>query len=86
MWSFLYGLVIGAFGMRLITWVQEGKISVSWYAWLIGVGALALVTLTLQTFFASFQERESRAAWMSLLFMGVPALFLGGWFSWVVFA
>jgi hypothetical protein len=42
------------------------------------MGALQfhLSTLALQTVLATFQEREPRATWMSLLFMGVPTLVL----------
>jgi hypothetical protein len=84
MWWFIYGLLVGGFGMRLVTWVQEGRIAIPWYAWVIIIAALALAGLTLQTFFASFKEREPRAARMGLLFMGVPTLVLGGVFTWVV--
>ena len=86
MWWFLYGLFVGACGMRLVIWAQEGSITIPWYAWPIGILALALAALTLQTFFASFEEREPKAAWMGLLFMGVPTLVLGGFFTWVVLA
>jgi len=78
MYWFIYGLLLGAGAMRLIIWVQEGRITIPWYAWAIGIIALLVGTLTLQTFFASFQEREPRAAWLSLLFMGVPTLILAG--------
>jgi len=64
--------------MRLIIWVQQGHITIPWYAWVIGIIALLVGALALQTFFASFQEREPRAAWLSLLFMGVPTLILAG--------
>ena len=83
MFWFFYGLLVGAGGMRLLIWSQEGRITIPWYAWPIGILALALAALTLQTFFASFEEREPRAAWMSLLFMGVPTLVLSGFFTWV---
>ena len=75
---FLYGLFIGAGGMRLVMWVQQEHVSVSWYAWPLGGIALALGALAGQNFFASFKELEPRAAWMGLLFIGVPAIILGG--------
>ena len=76
MWWFLYGLIVGAGAMRLLIWDLEGRMEITWVAWLIGVLTLILATLTIQTFVASFKEREPRAAWMSLLFMGVPTLIL----------
>ena len=76
MWWFLYGLIVGAGAMRLLIWDLEGRMEITWYAWPIGILTLALAALTLQTFFASFEEREPKAAWMSLLFIGVPTLIL----------
>jgi hypothetical protein len=76
MYWFFYGLIVGAGAMRLLIWDLEGQIEIPWYAWLIGIMTVSLATLTLQTFFASFQEREPKAAWMSLLVMGVPTLIL----------
>jgi hypothetical protein len=75
---FFYGLFIGAGGMRLVMWVQQEQIDVAWYAWALGVIALALGALAGQNFFASFKELEPRAAWMGLIFIGVPALILAG--------
>jgi hypothetical protein len=77
MYWFLYGLFIGAGAMRVGIWVLEGSIIVPWYTWITGIITFLLLSLTLQTFIASFMERESRAAWMSLLFLGVPTIFLG---------
>ena len=74
MFSFFCGLFVGAGAMRLLIWIMEGSIKIPWYGWATGIITLLLATLALQTFFASFQEREPRAAWMSLLFMGVPTL------------
>ena len=77
MYWFLYGLFVGGGAMRKLTWDLEGPMLIPWYAWLVGIITFLLATLTLQTFFASFQEREPKAAWMSLLLMGVPTLILG---------
>ena len=76
MFWFFYGLFVGAGAMRLLIWVKEGSITIPWYGWATGIITFLLATLALQTFFASFQEREPKAAWMSLLFMGVPTLIL----------
>ena len=83
MWWFLYGLIIGAGGMRLVVWVLDGSIMVGWYVWLLAVLALLLGTLTVQHFFASLRELEPKAARMGLLVMGVPALILAGVTSWL---
>jgi hypothetical protein len=73
---FIWGLIVGGGLMRLLIWDLEGQLEITWVAWLIGIVTLMLATFTIQTFVASFQEREPKAAWMSLLFMGVPTLIL----------
>jgi hypothetical protein len=86
MWWFLYGLVTGAGGMRLIMWVIQENVTVGWYVWLIAALALLLGTLTGQHFFASYKEMEPKAAWMGVLVMGVPTLILAGIASWLFLA
>ena len=76
MFWFIYGLFVGAGVMRLLIWDLEGPKEITWIAWLLGILTILLATFTIQTFIASFQEREPRAAWMSLLFMGVPTLIM----------
>jgi len=83
MWWFLYGLIVGAGGMRLVAWVLEENIMVGWYVWLLGALALLLGALAVQHFFASRRELEPKAAWMGLLVMGIPALILAGVTSWL---
>ena len=73
---FLYGLVLGACIMRVGIWADQGKLVVSWYTWVIGLAAILLGTLAAQHFFASRKELEFKAAWMGLLLLGLPALFL----------
>ena len=76
MFWFFYGLFVGAGVMRLLIWDLEGPTEITWIAWLLGILTILLATFTIQTFIASFQEREPRAAWMSLLLMGVPTLIM----------
>ena len=76
MLRFIYGLLVGAGAMLLFMRVKEGSITIPWYGWATSIITFLLATLTLQTFFASFQEREPKAAWLSLLFMGGPTLIL----------
>ena len=62
MFWFFYGLFVGAGVMRLLIWDLEGHKEITWIAWLLGILTLLLATFTIQTFIASFQEREPRAA------------------------
>ena len=76
MWCFIYGLILGAAILAFVLWVRSRKIKVTWYEWLMGSLALLLILLILQNFFASYAESEPTAAWMGVLFMGIPALIL----------
>lgn len=82
MWWFIYGLILGAGGMGLRNWYQAGNITVGWYVWPIMGLALALGTLAVHHFFASRAELEPKAAWMGLLVIGLPAVFLSGLVTW----
>jgi hypothetical protein len=74
MFWFIYGLLVGAGAMRLFIWINQGLVTVPWYGWAVGIITFLLVTLVIDTFFGSFREREPKAAWMSLLFLGIPTL------------
>lgn len=73
---FIVGLILGVAILAFVLWVRSRKIKVTWYEWLMGSLALLLILLILQNFFASYAEFEPTAAWMGVLFMGIPALIL----------
>lgn len=77
MWSFLFGIVLGAGILSVVVSLRNRKIKVNWYEWLMGAVAFVLVLLIIQNFLGSYAEYEPRAAWMGLLFMGIPAAVLG---------
>ena len=82
MWWFFFGLVMGAGVMRLVLWAQAHNVEVDWYVWVMGALSLFVFTLTVQHFFASFDEAEPKAAWMGALVMGLPSLTLAGVTVW----
>ncbi|AGG05751.1 Tetrachloroethene reductive dehalogenase TceA membrane-bound subunit [Dehalococcoides mccartyi] len=75
MW-FIIGLIVGALILGVIWILKRNNSSLSWYEWLIGLVGLALLLFTIQNFFGSFAELESKAASMFLLVTGLPALIL----------
>ena len=77
MWWFIFGLVLGAGILALVVWMRAGKIKMTWYEWIMGVAALVLILLVIQNFVGSIAEEETRAAWMGVLFLGIPAVILG---------
>jgi hypothetical protein len=74
----------GAGVVAMLWWTHARAIAVMWYVWLMGACALALFTLTVQHFFASFAESEPRVAWIGALLMGVPSLILAGLTFWLI--
>ena len=77
MWWFLFGLVLGACVMGLLRWKSAKKISMTWYEWVMGIASLILILLVIQNFVGSLEEEQTRAAWMGVLFLGIPAVILG---------
>ncbi len=77
MWWFLFGLVLGAVILALILGIRASKVRLTWYEWIIGIVALVLILLIIQNFVGSYAEYQPRAAWMGVLFMGIPAVILG---------
>lgn len=73
MWFFI-GLVVGALILGLAWLLKRNNFSLNWYEWLIGIIGLALLLFTIQNFFGSFAEIESKAAYMFLLVTGLPSL------------
>ena len=74
---FLFGLVLGACILALLQWKRAKKVRMTWYEWVMGVVSLILILLVIQNFVGSVAEEETRAAWMGVLFLGIPAVVLG---------
>ncbi|AAW39223.1 MAG: putative reductive dehalogenase anchoring protein [Dehalococcoides mccartyi] len=75
MWFFI-GILIGALVLGFIWWLKHKNLHLTWYEWLIGAVGLILLVFTLQNFMGSFEEVESKAAYMFLLVTGLPSLIL----------
>lgn len=70
------GLILGVGVLWLVNWMKSKGMSFKWYEWVIGIVGLALLLFTIQNFFGSQAELESKAASMFLLVTGVPAVIL----------
>ncbi|KSV18878.1 dehalogenase [Dehalococcoides mccartyi] len=75
MW-FIIGLIIGALILGLVWSMKRNNFQLTWYEWLIGIIGLALILFTIQNFFGSLDELESKAASIFLLVVGLPGLIL----------
>ena len=74
---FIFGLLLGAGILGLVFWMRARKIRAAWYEWIMGILSLILILLLMQNFVGSIAEEETRAAWMGVLFLGIPAVVLG---------
>ena len=75
MW-FIIGIATGVVLLALVWWLRSRNIKVTWYDWLIGLIGLFLLLFTVQNIVGSFDEVSPTAAWMFLLFLGIPSLVL----------
>jgi hypothetical protein len=76
-WYMLVGFILGGGVVYLGTLLKEKTIKLKWYEWILVVIGFLLFVFLGQTFIASFIEGELRAAWMSLLFFGLPIILIG---------
>lgn len=74
---FLFGIGVGVAGTVAFNQIKAKGVLLRWYEWLIAAIGVFLLGFTFQNFFGSFLEREPRAAWLSLLFIGFPVIVLG---------
>jgi len=75
LWWYLLGIVIG--GGTIALWFSvKDKVTLKWYEWVLSMLTILLFAFTLQTVFGSFAEYEAQAAWMSLVFLGIPTIIL----------
>ena len=75
-WYILVGFIMG--GGAVIIWnnLKSINLKLVWYEWILMLLSYFTFMLMCQTFIASFQEFEPKAAWFSLIFMGIPILLM----------
>ena len=72
----LVGFLMGG-GAVLIWHILKSKaLKLVWYEWILLIMCFVTFMFMSQTFIASFQEFNPRAAWLSLVFMGLPILIM----------
>lgn len=73
-WYVLLGVMLGGVAVYLWGFFKEKAIKLVWYEWILVFLSFVAFLLLGQTFIASFGEGQPRAAWMSLVFLGVPII------------
>lgn len=75
-WYFLIGFVSGGGFVSLRHHLKKKAIRLAWYEWILCFLAFVFFIVMVQTFIASMIEGEPRAAWMSVVFLGVPMVLI----------
>ncbi len=57
-------------------WVKKNAVKVKAFEWILIVLIALGFMFMAQTFIASFEELVSRAAWLTLVFMGLPIIIM----------
>ena len=75
-WYVLLGFILGGGSVYLWMTLKEKAIKMVWYEWVLSVLSIVIILFMGQTFIGSFEEGEPQAAWLSLVFMGIPIIIL----------
>lgn len=75
-WYVLVGFLMGGGAVLIWHHLTNAKLKLVWFEWILLIISYFTFMLMCQTFIASFQEFEPRAAWLSIAFMGIPILLM----------
>lgn len=73
-WYVLLGFIMGGGAFYTYTLLKEKGVRLVWHELTLTVIAFATFMFLGQTFIASFKEGEPRAAWLTIVFMGLPII------------
>ena len=76
-WYVVIGFLMGSGLVYFVTELNAMDIKLLWYEWILVALFMSIFMFMGQTFIASFKEFAPRAAWMTLVFMGVPNILIG---------
>ena len=72
----LLGFILGGCAVYLWGFIKEKAIKLVWYEWVLVLLSFVVFLFLGQTFIASFGEGQPQAAWMSVVFMGIPIVIM----------
>jgi uncharacterized membrane protein len=75
-WYILVGFIMGGGAVMIWHTLKNLKLKLVWFEWILLILCFVAFMFMSQTFIASFQEFEPKAAWLSLVFMGIPILLM----------
>lgn len=75
-WYILLGFLMGGGAVLIWHYFKKASLQMRWFEWILTILSFIIFMFMGQTFIASFQEYEPKAAWMTLVFMGIPILIM----------
>lgn len=75
-WYVLVGFLMGGGAVMIWNILKSINLKMVWYEWILTIVSFFTFMMMSQTFIASFQEHEPKAAWLTLVFMGIPILLM----------
>jgi hypothetical protein len=84
LWYVAIGFVLGGSGVYVVTKLNAVDVRMLWYEWILAALFMIIFVFMGQTVIASSKESEPRAAWMTLLFEGIPLVLIGAGLTWSV--
>ena len=73
-WYMLVGFLMGGGAVLIWHYLKIASLKLKWFEWILLVLCYITFMFMSQTFIASFLEYEPKAAWLTLVFMGIPIL------------
>ena len=75
-WYVLIGFLLGGGAVYLWVYLRDKAVKLVWYEWVLFVLAGLIFMFLGQTFIGSLEEGQRQAAWLSVVFMGVPIIIM----------
>lgn len=75
-WYVVIGFLLGGGAVYLWIYLRDKAIKLVWFEWVLFILAGLIFVFLGQTFIGSLEEGEPQAAWLSVVFMGVPIIIM----------
>jgi hypothetical protein len=75
-WYVVIGFLLGGGVVYLWSYLREKAVKLVWYEWVLFILSGFIFIFLGQTFIGSLEEGESQAAWLSVVFMGIPIIIM----------
>ncbi len=76
-WYVVVGFIMGGGLTCLLFQLKSRSVKLKWFEWIGVIIILLMFMFMAQTFIASYQEMVPRAAWLTVVFMGIPMIVIG---------